>query len=254
MSERILLAQSAGVARVTLNAPDRGNSVDADMLSRLAEVLEGLEDDVRVVLLQGAGSRSFSTGYHIPSLVKEMEGGRSVSDFQNHPLELAMRALAAIPVPTIAVVQGNAYGAGCELALTCDLRLAAEEARFCMPPAKLGVLYSATGIRRLRELAGPAVCEEMFYTACVIHAERALAVGLANRVVPKANLEAEAANMAGIIAGNAPLSIRHTKAILRRFLAPPELDEEAMRIVVGLREECFGSEEFRQRISRMAGK
>ena len=148
-AERITVSAADGGATVTLTATDRGNSLDAAMLSRRADVRTELAGDLdlRVVLLCGAGPRSFSTGYHVPSLLAELAEGQSVSDFENHPLERALRALEAVPVPTVAVVGGNAYGAGCELALTCDLRVAAEEARLCMPPAKLGVLYSATGIR-----------------------------------------------------------------------------------------------------------
>jgi enoyl-CoA hydratase len=255
-AERILVASGGGVATVTLNAPERGNSVDAQMLTRLEEVLLELSGDagVRVLLLEGAGPRSFSTGYHLPSLVAELKDGQSVSDFEGHPLERALRALDAVPVPTVAVVGGNAYGAGFELALTCDLRIAAQEARFCMPPAKLGVLYSATGIRRLRDLIGPALCQELLYTADVISGERALAIGLVNRLLPRAELGEAAASLAATIASNAPLSIRHTKTILRKTLAAPPLTEAALTEVSALREECFRSEDFARRSSHLGGK
>jgi enoyl-CoA hydratase/carnithine racemase len=251
--ERILVATANGIARVTLNAPERGNSVDADMLTRLEEVLIELSADaeLRVVLLEGAGPRSFSTGYHIPSLLSELKEGESVSDFSGHPLERALRALEAIPVPTLAVVGGNAYGAGFELALTCDLRIAAQEAKFCMPPAKLGVLYSATGIRRLRALLGPALCQELLYTADVVNGARALAIGLVNRLVPGDELAAAATALATTIAGNAALSIRHTKTILRETLAAPTLTDAALAKVAELRSECFRSEEFLRRASRL---
>jgi len=244
-------------ARLVLDAPGRGNSVDAVMLEQLEQHLLGLDTDpaggVRVVLLEGAGERSFSTGYHVPSLVAELAQGPSVSDFEGHPLERALRALDAVPVPTIAVVGGNAYGAGCELALTCDVRVASESARLCMPPAKLGVLYSATGIRRLLELVGPAHTKELLYTGAAIGAERALAIGLLNRVVPPGELAQAAADLAGRIAANAPLSLRHTKAIVAR-LRPPALDAETLAWVAALRDECFRSEEFARRSRALAAK
>jgi enoyl-CoA hydratase len=208
---------------------------------------------VRVVLLRGAGERAFSTGYHVPSLLAELDRGPSVSDFEAHPLERALRALEAMPVPTMALVLGNAYGAGCELALACDLRLAADDARLCMPPGKLGVLYSATGMRRLLELVGPAVAKELLFTAEPVDAARALSLGLVNRSVPRAEAVAAAAALAATIAGNAPLSLRHTKTIFRRFLAPAPLTPDDLAEVARLREECFRSEEFKAR-ARALGK
>jgi enoyl-CoA hydratase/carnithine racemase len=252
-AEPVLFERADGVVTLTLNAPERGNSVDGPLLTRLEELL-GEVQGARVVLLKGAGERSFCTGYHVPALVAELEEGESVSDFEGHPLERALRALEAVPVPTVAVVGGNAYGAGCELALACDLRLAAESARFCMPPARLGVLYSATGIRRLLELVGPAVAQEMLYTACVVDGPRALAVGLVNRLAPRAELDRAAADLAATIAGNAPLSVRHTKTILREHLATPALEAEALAQVAALRAECFRSEDFRRRAARLASK
>lgn len=249
----VRLTTADQVATLVLDAPARGNSLDQAMLARLEELLAGLDPEVRVVLVRGAGDRAFSTGYHVPSLLAELEAGPSVSDFEGHPLERALRALEAVAVPTVAVVHGNAYGAGCELALACDLRLAADDARLCMPPAKLGVLYSATGMRRLVELCGPALAKELLFTGDVVDAARALAVGLVNRVVPKASLDAAAAELASTIRRNAALSIRHTKTVFSRFLAPPPLDAAALAEVARLRDECFRSDEFRER-SRALGR
>ena len=200
--------------------------------------------------LRGAGTRAFSTGYHLPALVEELAAGPSVSDFEAHPLERALRALEGLALPTVAILQGNAYGAGCELALACDLRIGSDQAKLCMPPAKLGVLYSATGMRRLLELVGASLTKELLFTAEVIPAQRALAIGLLNRVVPAAELEACARALCEQIAANAPLSIQHTKTILSRFLAPPALDEAALHEIARLRDECFASEEFARRTAR----
>jgi enoyl-CoA hydratase/carnithine racemase len=235
------------VARVTLHAPWRANALDTDMLTRLEERLRGLPDEVRVVLLCGAGARSFSTGYWIPTLVEELEQGPSVNDYRDHPLERALRAIEETPVPTIAVVGGNAFGSGCELALACDIRLGAEEARLCMPPARLGILYSATGLRRLVQLVGLSVAKELIFTAEVVDGHRALSLGLVNRLVPRAALPALAQAMAAQIAANDPLSIRHHKTLFGRYLAPPPYSEEDLRRVAELRLECFGSDGFKAR-------
>ncbi|MCW8138243.1 MAG: enoyl-CoA hydratase/isomerase family protein [Planctomycetota bacterium] len=108
----VRLTTTEQVATVVLDAPARGNALDAAMLERLEALLLGLDPDVRVVLVRGAGERAFSTGYHVPSLLDELEQGPSVSDFDGHPLERALRALETVPVPTVALVRGNAYGAG----------------------------------------------------------------------------------------------------------------------------------------------
>lgn len=242
------------VATLVLDAPARGNSLDAAMLERAEALLASLDPTVRVVLVRGEGARAFSTGYHVPSLLAELDQGPSVSDFERHPLERALRALEQVPVPTIAVVHGNAYGAGCELALACDLRLAADDARLCMPPAKLGVLYSATGMRRLIELCGPAAAKELLFTGDVVDAARALALGLVNRVVPKADLDQAAAAMAATIRSNAPLSIRHTKTIFSRYLVPPALDAATLDAVATLRDECFRSDDFKARARALGGR
>ena len=239
-----------GICRLTLSAPWRGNALDPGMLSRLEALLLNLPADARVVVLEGAGGRSFCTGYHLPTLAAEVEAGPSVTDFENHPLERALRALEGCPLPTLAVVGGHAFGGGCELALACDLRLAAREARLCMPPARLGILYSATGLARLLALVGPAVAKELIYTGEPVEAERALALGLVNRVVPRDELAEAAAGLAAQIAANEPLSLRHHKTLFDRYLAPPPLSEAALREVARLRQECFASPGFRERMSR----
>jgi enoyl-CoA hydratase/carnithine racemase len=241
--ERVLL--------LTLSAPERGNAVDREMLGGLERELLDVARRVeggdlaapRAVLLRGQGEKSFCTGYDIAELVRELGEGPSVTDEASHPLEKALRALDECPVPTIALVHGNAYGAGCELASACDLRVAAEDARFCMPPAKLGVLYSASGLRRLAELVGVAAAKEMFFTADPVPAARALSLGLANRVVPKADATNDAQGLAAKIARNAPLSVRGTKTILRR-LRPAPLEPAVLLEIARLREECFRSRDF----------
>lgn len=251
------LEVEGAIGTLVLDAPWRGNAVDAPMLERVEALCASLTSTgagsaVRALLVRGAGERAFSTGYHVPSLLAELAAGPSVSDFEGHPLERALRALEAVPVPTIALVAGNAYGAGCELALACDVRLAAEDARLCMPPAKLGVLYSATGMRRLLELVGPSVARELLFTGDVVPGPRALALGLVNRAAPTTSeLWAAGRSMAETIAGNAPLSVRHTKTIFRRFLAAAPLDPAVLAEVAAMRDECFRSVEFQERSRRL---
>jgi enoyl-CoA hydratase/carnithine racemase len=231
---------------LTLESP-RGNALDPEMLEAIERHLRALDPNTtRVVVLRGAGEKSFSSGYNVQELAKELAAGPSVSDEANHPLERALRALDECPVPTIALLHGYAFGAGCELAATADLRIAADDASFCMPPAKLGILYSASGLRRFVELVGMAVTKELFFTGEAIDAARALAVGLVNAVHPKARATEAALEVAATIAANAPLSVRHTKTLLNRHLRPAPLGAEATAAILRLREECFRSQDFRR--------
>ena len=126
---QVLRADADGVLTLTLSAPWRSNALDPAMLTALAEALEALPAATRAVVLRGDGERSFSTGYFLPALLDELEQGPSVNDYRTHPLERALTAIETCPVPTLAVIQGHAYGAGCELALACDLRLGSEIGR-----------------------------------------------------------------------------------------------------------------------------
>lgn len=245
------LEERARLAILTLDSPGRGNAVDRAMLAQLEGHLRAIEARVlasdaaapRALILRGAGEKSFCTGYDVGELIRELAEGPSVTDEASHPLELALKALDDSPLPTIALVHGNAYGAGCELACACDLRVLSDDARLCMPPAKLGVLYSASGIQRLVDLAGLGATREMFFTAEPVPAARALVLGLANRVVPRADATAEAERLAATIAGNAPLSVRGTKVVLRR-LRPQPLEPAVRAELAGLRELCFRSRDF----------
>ena len=245
---RVLSDAAEGVLTLTLSAPWRSNALDPAMLTALAEALEALPAPTRVVVLRGEGQRSFSTGYFLPALLAELEQGPSVTDYRSHPLERALRAIEACPVPTVAVIQGHAYGAGCELALACDLRLGSETARLCLPPTRLGILYSATGLRRLLLLVGPSIAKELLYTAAVVDAERARALTLLNRVVPAEALEAATAELVGQIAANDALSIRYTKRIFEEVLSPVALSEAELDEVATWRTECFQRPELEARV------
>lgn len=240
MSE--LRARREGRILVLELAGDRGNALSPPVLVALESAL-GAIGDARVVVLRGAGEKSFSTGYDLTELVRELEAGPSVQDEARHPLERALRALEACPVPTIALVHGTAYGAGLELATTCDLRIAADDARFCMPPAKLGVLYSASGLARFLALVGPQATKELFFTGEPIDAARALSIGLVSRVVAKSAATDEAMALARTIEKNAPLAVRNTKAVIGLLGGPP-LNDEARATVSRLREECFRSQDL----------
>jgi enoyl-CoA hydratase/carnithine racemase len=148
----------------------------------------------------------------------------------------------------VAFVNGAAFGAGCELAATCDLRIASQGAKMGMPPAKLGVVYAAAGIRRFLALVGPAHAREMFFTGRPVDAEKALAIGLVDRVAPPADAEAAVLALADEIAANAPIAVQGMKRILRLLESTHErgLTEEERAEVAALRSRAFESRDLRE--------
>jgi len=225
-------APAAGVARVTIENAAKRNALDAEILEGLAATLPTL--DARCVVLTGAGG-AFSAGYDIGNLTPER-----LADVLIHPFEAALAALDDVPVPVVAALGGHAFGGGLELAMACDLRVCAPGAKLGMPPARLGVVYSHTGLRRFVDAVGSARTRELFLTARPVGADEALAWGMVNEVVE--DVEARSVALASEIAALAPLSQRGNKRVLRALIAPldPALEAE----LEALRREAFASEDF----------
>jgi enoyl-CoA hydratase/carnithine racemase len=172
-----------------------------------------------------------------------------------HPFEAALAALDAFRFPVVAALNGHAIGGGLELALACDLRIAAAGAKLGMPPARLGLIYSHTGLRRFVDAIGAPRTRELFFTARNVTAEVALEWGLVNRVVADDEVAGAAVEWAAGIAANAPLSLEGNKGAIRALLAAEgALDPEVERELVALREACFRSEDFREGVRAFAEK
>ncbi len=188
----------------------------------------------------------FSAGYdigEIPDDEFEQRAERLVA----RPFTAAIDALQAFACPTLAVLPGHTIGGGLELALACDLRVAQEDVRLGMPPARLGLVYSHTGLRRFLQTIGAARTRELFLLAEQIDAPTALSWGLVNRVVAAAQLDAVALEMAGTLAGNAPLSQRGNKRVIAALLAAEgALDAETEKQLIELRLASFASQDIRE--------
>jgi enoyl-CoA hydratase/carnithine racemase len=244
-------APAEHVARLTIDSPAKRNALDLEMLDALAGELPRI--DARCLLVTATGP-VFSAGYDIGNL-RGAEAGADAEALVAHPFQAAIEALDAFPFPVVAALNGHAIGGGLELAVTCDLRLASEDAELGMPPARLGLVYSHTGLRRFEALVGPAHTREMFFTARTVAAARALAWGLVDEVVPAAELEAFAVDYAARIAANAPLSLRGNKRVLRALEdAARALSPEEERELVALREACFASDDFAEGVRAFAEK
>jgi enoyl-CoA hydratase/carnithine racemase len=241
-----------GVLRLTISNPARRNALDHPILDAIAEMVSGASD-AACLLLTGADGM-FSSGYDlgdIPDDVFAAEAERLVA----HPFTAALAALDDCDVPTVAALPGHTIGGGLELALACDLRIAADGIRLGMPPAKLGLVYSHTGLRRFLDAIGAARTRELFLLGRDIDARTALTWGLVNEVALPADLEEASLQMAAELAGNAPLSVRGNKRVIRELLrAQGALDPDVERELIELRRACFASDDLREGVRAFAEK
>ncbi len=241
-----------GVLRLTISNPGKRNALDQALLDAIAAALWG-GVDARCVLLTGADGL-FSSGYDIGD-IDPSEFAEAAERLVAHPFTDALEALDACEVPTLAALPGPAIGGGLELALACDLRLAADGIALGMPPAKLGLVYSHTGLRRFVDAIGVPRTRELFLLGRPIDAATGLGWGLVNDVVAPARLEERALEWAAELVGNAPLSIRGTKRVLRELeRARSRLDPEVEVELLELRHACFGSDDLREGVRAFAEK
>ena len=239
------------VIRLTIDNPAKRNALDHDILDALAALLPDLE--ARCLLITGAG-KVFSAGYDIGALPRE-QFAEAAQAIVAHPFTAAIEALDAYPYPVLAAIGGHAIGGGLELALSCDLRVCSADARLGMPPARLGLIYSHTGLRKFIDAVGAPRTRELFFTARNIGAGEALGWGLVGEVVPAADVAARGVELAAEIAANAPLSLAGNKRVIRELLAAEgALDPATERELVALREACFGSEDFLEGVRGFAEK
>jgi enoyl-CoA hydratase len=248
VSEDILLIERKGpVATLILNRPEKRNSLSPELLVRLHQTLETMkeEDRVRVVVLRGAGDRAFSSGYDLAAISTD----RTVNvqeELTRNPLERVIQSVLDFPYPILALLNGDAFGGGCDLAVCCDLRIGADDIRMGMPPAKLGLVYPIPGLLRFVRTIGLDSTRELFFTGRYYEAQRAREMGLLHHVLPRDELELFACAMAEEIAANAPLSLRGIKHILRLISQTTPLPDQAFREVDQLLAQALNSEDFKE--------
>jgi enoyl-CoA hydratase/carnithine racemase len=239
------------VARLTIDNPAKRNALDHEILDAFAATLPEIE--ARCLLVTAAGP-VFSAGYDIGNLPRDEFADRAEA-LVAHPFHEAIEALDAFPYPSVAALNGHAIGGGLELALSCDLRVASEDAKMGMPPARLGLVYSHTGLRKFIDAIGAPRTREMFFTARNVPARTALQWGLVNEVVAPEEVAERAVAYAARIAALAPLSLAGNKRALRELLAAEgALDPEVEHELVELREACFASEDFFEGVRAFAEK
>ena len=226
-TQELLVHKRDAICTLVINRPDKRNRLTPGCLLDMAAAIQVLsrEGKVRALVIRGAGNEAFSAGYDISALPVKPTSKMEDSLKQTPPLEEALGAIQAFPYPVMAMLNGYAYGAGCELAITCDIRIAAKHVKMGMPPAKLGLVYPYKGYRRFMRVLGFHRTLEVFLTARQYDAETCLRMGLVNHVVEEKELESYTYAMAGDITENAPLSLRGTKIALYKIADHPILEE-----------------------------
>lgn len=250
--ELIVDRPASGVLRLAIHNPAKRNALDHAILGAITAELSSLQD-TRCVILTGRDGM-FSSGYDIGELDPETFA-EEAEKLVAHPFCSALTALDAADVPTLAVLTGPTIGGGLELALACDLRLASDHIKLGMPPAKLGLVYSHTGLRRFLDAIGEPRTRELFLLGRYIDAQTALSWGLVNWTVDDDELETNALELATQLAGNSPLSMAGNKRVLRELLhAEGVLDPDVEREMLALRRSSFRSQDLLEGVSAFTQK
>lgn len=246
---KLLIDEPAeGVVRLTISNPAKRNALDHPILDAITATLGELsapDAPARCLIVTGSDGM-FSAGYDISEIPDE-EFEERAERLVAHPFTEAIDALEAFPLPTLAVLPGHTIGGGLELALSCDLRVAQAGIKLGMPPAKLGLVYSHTGLRRFIDAIGVTRTRELFLLGRYVDAATALDWGLVNRVEAPEELESGALAIAAELAGNAPLSQRGNKRVIAALLAAEgPLDPAVEEELIELRRASFASQDMRE--------
>lgn len=242
-TERVQAWRDASTLHIRFNNPTRHNALSVDMWESLPPLLAQAQADerIRLIVFSGAGEKAFVSGADI-SQFEDLRAAREAVARYELMAEAALTGIERCPVPTLACIRGWCIGGGVNVAIACDIRIAASDAVLSIPAARLGLGYRYSAMKNLVDLVGPGAAKDLFFTARRIGADEARALGLLSRVCPPEQLEALLAEYTDALADNAPLTIRAAKAITAEILkASPEADLARCRTLIG---ECFASEDY----------
>ena len=241
MTERLVVRKEGALGWIVFNNPERRNAMSIDMWEAVPSALQDFEKDpeIRVVVLAGAGDKAFVSGADISQFEKQRSSQEQVQRYEDIS-EAALAKLSGCERPVLAMIRGYCLGAGINIANSCDLRIAAEDARFGIPAGRMGLGYRASSMKKLVDMVGPAFALEVMLTARQFSAAEALHMGLVHKVVENGKLEQVVREYADGIAANAPLTLRAAKRTIRE-VSKREYDVELCRSWV---RECFESEDY----------
>lgn len=241
--DKILAEKRGPIGSLIFNNPEKRNAISLDMTLAAADVLADFaaDDSIRVIVLSGAGTKAFISGGDISKFESQRANPEQVEEF-NRKAALFRTRMSETTKPTIAMIRGYCLGGGLTVALMCDIRIAADDARFGVPAARLGVAYLPEALRQLVELVGPSAAKDIMYSARQFGAQEAFRLGLVNQVVSAAELESCVESYAQTIAGNAPLTIVAARTTIEDILKDPARRDPAAcaRAMAA----CFGSEDY----------
>lgn len=243
--DKMVARQEGAIGWILFNQPERHNAVSLAMWQALEVIVDHYENnpDIRVVVVRGAGDKAFVSGADISEFETQRSGEEATRRY-NETSQRAMRRLRELRKPTLAMIQGYCIGGGVAVALSCDIRLSADNARFGVPAAKLGLGYEYEGVRKLVDLVGPSYAKEIFYTARQFSAQEAREMGLINRVVSAPELPTLVHEYASTIAANAPMTVASIKTIVGEIVKDPA--ERDIALCDRLVDACFNSQDYRE--------
>ncbi|MFO8048203.1 MAG: enoyl-CoA hydratase-related protein [Desulfosudaceae bacterium] len=218
-TDELMVATSDRIGVLTLNRPHKRHALSPQLLVDIHLTLTrwAEEDFLRAVIIKGGDGPAFSSGYDVTAIPTEVSPEAAEILNKENPLTLCLSSVKHFPYPVIAMMNGYAFGAGLNLAVCCDLRIAADTIKVGMPPARLGLVYHPEGLKQFVQVLGFPVTREIFFTARTYDSEEALGAGLVNHLVPTENLEKVAFDYARQIVANAPQALKGMKEILGRL-------------------------------------
>ncbi len=242
-TDKMLQRKEGRVGYMIFNNPERHNAVSLEMWQAAERILDDFRNDdaIRVVVLTGAGGKAFVSGADISKFDDERATMDAIQRY-NATTEKIYGGVHQFPKPTIAMIRGYCIGGGLGLAVACDIRICAENARFALPAGKLGLGYGFAGLKRFVDAIGPAFTKEIFFTARQFNAAEALQMQLVNRVIDDGGLEAYVKDYADTIAANAPLTIDSIKYIVGEVLKTESAPNVAR--CAELVKACFASRDY----------
>lgn len=250
MAGTVRTERNGAVGTIVFDHQERRNAMSIDMWLAVPPICQEFENDesIHVVVLRGAGETAFVAGADISQFGERRPGGGSYDEVTG----AAFAALEQLAKPVVALIHGFCIGGGLAIAAAADIRYAADDALFGLPPARLGIGYSPAGVAKLVDLLGPSVTKEIIYTADWYDAETALRWGLANQVVAKAELDEFVTKQAEVIASRAPLSQRAAKLAVADHLRSP--DQRRPDVVAAAIEACGSSEDYAEGVKAFMEK
>ena len=242
-TERVKVWCEESALHVRFNNPAKHNALSVDMWEAVPAILaRAAEDDaVRVVVLSGEGEKAFVSGADI-SQFEDLRAAKEAVRKYEGVAEAALQGIHDFAKPTVACIRGYCIGGGVGLASCCDMRICSDNSKFAVPAAKLGLGYAYAGLKRLVDIVGASFAKEIFYTARQFDAQEAYAMGLVNRVVPQAELEAYVNSITDMICTNAPLTIKAAKFAIGEILK--DESKRDMARVDAMVEACFASTDY----------